>query len=325
MIILASSIENQPISKKTKGKRKYIPGLAAFKFKPTDDWTDYQAKELYKKKERKGLNTIFYEDCINGMEKLPAESVDLIIADPPFGIEFDSMEELYNRDSDFVINNYHEVDKEEYDLFTEKWISKLPKIMKDTSSAYIFSGWNNLEFVLAAARRAGLTLINHLIWTYSFGVFTMRKYVSSHYHILFYVKDPDKYYFNKIIHYPLDSIEMKRNYKRGKKKNSTTLPKELVKKLMDFSSRPGDIVLDPFMGNGTTAVVAKGNYRHYLGFEINERLKSVINKNLDDMKIGALYQPYITLKPSLQELAKKYPKAYKVIKEEGNPKKYWEI
>ncbi|MHA1222372.1 MAG: DNA-methyltransferase [Candidatus Heimdallarchaeaceae archaeon] len=293
-------------------KTKYIPGLAAFYFDPTNDWTKEDAKRLYQQSKHPiQTNEIFYEDCIEGMKKLPDESIDLIIADPPFGIEFDSKELAYNRNSDFVVAEYQEID-EDYDIFTEMWIRELPRIMKKTASAYIFSGWNNLEFVLSSARKAKLELINHIIWTYQFGVFTKRKFVNSHYHILFYVKNPKKYYFNKIHHYPLDSWNIPRKYKRGENKNCTKLPIQLVKKLIDFSSQPGDLILDPFMGNGTTAIVAKGSYRHYVGFEINTNLKNTIENNLSSIKLGQLYSEYKTLKPSILELRKKYPRAYKI-------------
>lgn len=256
-----------------------------------------------------------YENCIEGMKKLPSESIDLIVADPPFGIEFNSKELAYNRDSDFVIDEYQEVD-EDYDVFTEMWIRELPRLMKKTASAYIFSGWNNLEFVLSSARKANLELVNHIIWTYQFGVFTRRKFVNSHYHLLFYVKEPKKYYFNKILHYPLDSWYIPRKYSRGENKNSTKLPTNLVQKIIDFSSKPGDLVLDPFMGNGTTATVSKGSYRHYFGFEINTNLRGTIESNISKVKLGQLYREYKTLKPDIAILKEKYPRAYKIYCEQ---------
>lgn len=307
-----TSINSTTLPSSKSRKKKYIPGLAAFYFNPTDDWTKEDAKALfYQANHPISANKIKYSDCIKGLRSLPGASIDLIIADPPFGIEFSAKEQAYNRNSSYVISEYKEVN-EDYDVFTDLWIQELPRIMKDTSSAYIFSGWNNLEFVLSSARRAGLTLINHIIWTYQFGVFTKRKYVNSHYHILFYIKNPKKYYFNKIRHYPLDSWTISRKYKRGEEKNCTKLPNALVKELIDFSSRPGDLVFDPFMGNGTTAVVAKGSYRHYLGYEINKNLKETIEKNLSLIELGQLYCKYETLKPSFHELRNKYPRAFKV-------------
>jgi site-specific DNA-methyltransferase (adenine-specific) len=201
-------------------------------------------------------NIIFYEDCITSIPKrIEENSIDLIIADPPFGIRFDGKGSQYNRNSDFVVSGYSEVTQANYLDFSKAWIKAIYPVLKETGSAYIFSGWTNLKDILIAIDDAGFKTINHLIWKYQFGVFTKRKYVTSHYHILFIVKNPKKYYFNKIDHYPEDVWEIKREYLPGEKKNSTKLPDELVEKLLLYSSQKNDLVLDPFMGNGTKEII----------------------------------------------------------------------
>lgn len=301
-------------------KRKYIPGLAAFKHTPKGNWNWKEAEKFYNQAKNPfpfDWDTVYFEDSVEGMRKLPNNSVDLIFADPPFGIDFSGKEPLYNRDSSFVVDEYNEIEGD-YASFSEKWIKELPRIMKETASIYLVSGWTNLEFVLSAARRAGLELINHIVWNYQFGPFTKHKYVSSHYHILFLVKNEEQYYFNKIEHYTEDTWlydneiwNLKRKYKKKEEKNGTKLPIGLVQKCIDYSSKPGDIVLDPFMGNGTTAEAAKGSFRHFIGFEINKNLKSIIKRNVDLMEKGKLYRQYSTLKP-IEKLRKKYPRAYKI-------------
>ncbi len=227
------------------------------------------------------LNTIYYEDCIANIPKrIDDESIDLIIADPPFGIRFDGKGSQYNRKSEFVVSGYGEIKQANYHEFSKVWIKAIYPILKETGSAYIFSGWTNLKDILIAIDDAGFTTQNHLIWKYQFGVFTKRKYVTSHYHILFLVKNPKKYYFNKIDHYPEDVWEIKREYLPGEKKNSTKLPDKLVEKLLLYSSQENDIVLDPFMGNGTTAVACIKHKRNYLGFEINPNAKEIIDNNI---------------------------------------------
>lgn len=272
-------------------RRRYIPNLAAAKFEPTEDWTIDEAKEGYEKaKFQFGVDHVLYEDCVEGMKKLPNESVDVIVADPPFGLSFTGKESIYNRDDRFVKSGYHEVEGD-YEEFSLRWIQELPRIMKKSGSAWIFSGWTHLGDILNAVRKVGLILVNNVIWKYQFGVFTDRKFVTSHYHILFLVKSND-YYFNKIMHYPLDVWEINRIYRPGEVKNSTKLPEKVVMRCADFTSRPGSLVLDPFMGNGTTAVVAKATYRHYLGFEINTSMREVIEINLNSVKVGEFYTPY---------------------------------
>ena len=164
--------------------------------------------------------------------------------------------------------------------------------MKKHGGLWIFSGWTNLKDVLNALDKNGFTIINHIIWKYQFGVFTKRKFVTSHYHIIFAVKDPKRYFFNKIEHYPLDVWDIKRKYLPGVKKNATKLPIDVVMRCIDFGSKPGDLILDPFMGNGTTATACKASFRHYIGFEINSSLKEVIEWNLNQVKLGEHYKPY---------------------------------
>lgn len=300
--------------------RRYIPNLAEFYFKPLHDWSIDEAKKLYFstiKSSKIELNRIKYIDCIEGMKELPASCIDLVIADPPFGIDFDGKSGVYNRDEALVVEGYGEIG-ESYEEFTINWMSELPRIMSEEASAYIFSGWNNLEAVLRGARKAGLSTINHLIWNYQFGVYTKKRFVTSHYHILFLAKNPDQYFFNKIQHYPEDVWRIKRSYMTGQKKNSTKLPVEVVQRCIDFSSKPGDVVLDPFMGNGTSAVAAKANWRHYVGFEVNQELQEIIESEIDSAQPGESYVSYTNRLPSIDELAKRYPRAYQeYLKEIG--------
>ncbi|TFF92473.1 site-specific DNA-methyltransferase [Candidatus Thorarchaeota archaeon] len=244
------------------------------------------------------------------MKRLPDSSIDLVIADPPFGIGFDGKSGVYNRDDSLVIDGYEEAIGS-YMGFTERWMAELPRIMTPHSSAYVFSGWTNLDAVLNGARKAGLTTLNHLIWHYPFGVYTKRRFVTSHYHIVLLVKDSKKYFFNKIENYPQDVWIVKRRYRTGKEKNSTRLPLEVVAKCIDYSSRPGDVVLDPFMGNGTSAVAAKANLRHFIGFEINKKMKRLLKKEIERVQPGEMYRPYAERLPSIEELAELYPRAYK--------------
>lgn len=292
-------------AEKKKRKNPYIPHVAAARFKPTEDWTHDEALELYESAEFAfEVDTIHYEDCVSGMSILPEESIDVIVADPPFGIDFNGKESIYNRDASLVVEGYQEVEGD-YSDFTHVWVSRLPRILKETGSAWIFSGWTNLSSVLNAVESTDLTLINHIIWKYQFGVFTRRKFVSSHYHLLFLVKNPKKYYFNKIQHYPLDVWDIKRTYRKGELKNGTKLPEDLVMRCIDFTSRPGHVVLDPFMGNATTAVAARGSYRHYIGFEINPEMEPIIENNLGLVELGDFYAPYSERKDELVESAKK--------------------
>ncbi len=213
-------------------------------------------------------DTIYQGDAIQLMPDIPAGIVDLIITDPPFAIDFKAQRENYNRTGSNVIEGYREISESDYLEFTHRWMTEAARVLAPDGSMYVFSGWNRLHDILEGLTEAGFTTINHLIWKYQFGVFTKKKYVTSHYHILFVVKNPARYTFNKIDHYPEDVWIINREYWKGKKKTPTKLPMEVVKKILLYSSNPGDLVFDPFLGSGTVAVGAKTEKRHFLGFEI---------------------------------------------------------
>ncbi len=213
-------------------------------------------------------DTLYEGDALTLLPKVPEGTIDLIVTDPPFAIDFRAQRLNYNRTASNVLEGYREIPKEEYGEFTRQWIAEAERVLASTGSMYIFSGWNRLRDILEGIDEAGLTTINHLIWKYQFGVFTKKKYVTSHYHILFVVKDPKQYTFNKIDHYPEDVWVINREYWKGRKKTPTKLPSELVKKILCYSSNSGDLVLDPFLGSGTVAVVAQQEGRHFLGFEV---------------------------------------------------------
>lgn len=207
-------------------------------------------------------------DALTLMSGIPDGAIDLIVTDPPFAIDFSAQRLSYNRKGSNVLEGYREVPKEEYGEFTQSWMAEAARVLAPSGSMYIFSGWNRLRDILEGIDAAGLTTINHLIWKYQFGVFTKKKYVTSHYHILFVAKDPKHYTFNKIDHYPEDVWVINREYWKGRKKTPTKLPRELVRKILMYSSNEGDMVFDPFLGSGTVAVVAQQEGRHFLGFEL---------------------------------------------------------
>jgi len=227
-------------------------------------------------------DTLYPGDALELLPRIPDGTVDLIVTDPPFAIDFRAQRLNYNRKGANVLEGYCEVPEEEYGEFTRQWITEAARVLSPAGSMYIFSGWNRLRDILEGIDEAGLTTINHLIWKYQFGVFTKKKYVTSHYHILFVAKDPKQYTFNKIDHYPEDVWVINREYWKGKKKTPTKLPRELVRKILLYSSNPGDLVLDPFLGSGTVALVAQQEGRHFLGFEIVPEYLTFAKSCLDE-------------------------------------------
>ena len=238
-------------------------------------------KKTRKIRPKAGVDVIRNEDCRSGLCTVKDSSVNLIVTDPPFAIDFQKVGSQYNRKSENVLKGYNEIKQEEYFDFTCEWLRECKRVLTDSGSVFLVSGWSNLRDILNAVEDVGFETVNHLIWKYQFGVFTKKKFVTSHYHILFLVKDKKNYVFNKIDHYPEDVLIIKREYWANKVKTPTRLPEELVSKLIAYGSNEGDIVLDPFMGSGTTAVCAKNMSRHYLGFEMVKDYVDFANKRIE--------------------------------------------
>lgn len=248
------------------------------------------------KKNKFEVNRVINEDCINGMKEIPDEFIDLIVTDPPFAIDFKAKKANYNRTASRVLEGYREIPQKDYFDFTCKWMSECNRILKDSGSMYIFSGWNNLRDILNAIDKIGFTVVNHIIWKYQFGVVTNRKFVTSHYHCLFICKDDKKRKFfpyerfgknekdqnGRSLHYrdKEDVWDIKREYWTGDEKTPTKLPAEIIKKILEYSSEKDDIVFDPFMGSGQTAIVSKMEKRKFLGFEVVKEYHDFIYKRL---------------------------------------------
>jgi site-specific DNA-methyltransferase (adenine-specific) len=244
-------------------------------------------------------NSTFYNfDCISGAaENISDNSIDLIITDPPYGINGDKLHQHYNRDEEFVVEGYVEIPQNEYPNFSLNWIKQAERVLKPGGSIYIISGYTNLVDILNALRQTNLKEINHIIWKYSFGVFTRQKFVSSHYHILFYEKPGGKRTFNLESRFGLvekteddrscnntdreDVWIINREYKPGQVKNKNELPTKLLTKMIQYSSNEGDLVADFFLGGFSTAKVAIGLNRRAVGFEIS---KLMFDTKIEEIK-----------------------------------------
>jgi site-specific DNA-methyltransferase (adenine-specific) len=249
---------------------------------------------------------LFYnEDCVRGaLAHLGDGSVDLLVTDPPYGIEGDRLHRHYNRDERFVVDGYVEVPAAQYNTFSRAWIAQAERVLRPGGQLYVVSGYTNLFDILDALRAGSLLEINHLIWKYNFGVYTSTKYVSSHYHILYYAKPGGKRTFNLQSRFAVNSEApeggslnyrdredvwlINREYKPRKAKNKNELPSALLQKIIAYSSNEGDLVCDFFMGGGSTAAAAIGMNRRFAGFEISSAAFDACVAKLQKLRGGAL-------------------------------------
>lgn len=258
---------------------------------------------------------VYNQDCVSGMQQhVEDDSVDLIFTDPPYGIDGDGLDVHYHRDETNVVPGYIDVPLSQYAKFSQDWITECARVLRPGGSIYIVSGYSNLHHVLNALHNTDLQEINHIIAKYSFGVSTKNKFVSSHYHILFWSKPEkgkNKRTFNSnwkytdqkdSYHDRLTVQDMPRDYKPGQIKNKNQLSEEFIKKFILYSSNRGNTVLDCFGGGLTTARTALRFGRKFIGFELNKNAYDAFVPTLDLVEAEADPVP---ISPDSEELAKR--------------------
>lgn len=258
---------------------------------------------------------VYNQSCVEGMrEHVADESVDLVFTDPPYGIDGDELDVHYHRDESKVVPGYIDVPLSQYAQFSLDWIRECERVLRPGGSMYIVSGYTNLHHILNALHSTSLVEINHVIAQYSFGVSTKNKFVSSHYHVLFWAK-PDrgqkKRTFNSnwkytdqkdSYHDRLTVQSMPRDYKPGQVRNKNQLSEDFIEKFIKYSSNRGDTVLDCFGGGLTTGRTALRWGRNFVGFELNKNAYDAFVPTLD------LVEPMpdaVPVSPDDAELAKR--------------------
>ncbi len=245
---------------------------------------------------QKYLDKIILGDCIEILGKISEPFADLIFADPPFNIGY-------------KYDKYNDKQKHEhYIAWTKEWMSVCKKVLKPHGSFYIAIGDDYAANVKVIADEIGLVMRNWIIWHYTFGQQTKDKFARSHTHIFYFANDKNNFTFNDYtVRVPSDR-QLLYNDKRanpegklpddvwntysrvcGTFKERTgwhpcQMPESLLKRIISVSSNPGECVLDPFSGSGTTAAAALQLERHYTGIEISEQYVQNAKKRLDELK-----------------------------------------
>lgn len=233
------------------------------------------------------------QEAASFLDSLPPVSIQCLVCDPPFGLGEDTFDKHYARDESLVIQGYQTApqDAKSYEAWAKTWIHKIPRVLKSDGTLYIVCAWNHvcdIELAIRSAPSPGLTVVNHIIWKYNFGVYTQKKFVTSHYHILrcaigkntpafysrAYYNETEKTADGHSAQYTdmEDVWVIPKEFAQGAKKNVNKLPDALVEKMLLYSSKPDDWVADVFLGNFTTAYVALKTGRRFKGCEINETI-----------------------------------------------------
>lgn len=222
------------------------------------------------------FDVIYNEDCLEGMKRIPDGSVDLIVTDPPykitprgsFGGTGGILKDELNMKGKVFVHNYIKI---------SDWIGELYRVLKESGHCYIMCNNTNLSEFLIQIKEAGFNIFKTLIWKKD-NCITNQYYMDSHEYIIFCRKGKAI----KINNCGTKSVLEVANPKN--KKHPTEKPVELMKILIENSSNPGDIILDPFLGSGTTAVAAVNTNRHYIGFELDEKYFDIACQRLDEVE-----------------------------------------
>lgn len=245
------------------------------------------------------LDSILNGDCSEVLEQLPGNSVDLIFADPPYNLQLRN--DLYRPNMtrvDAVDDGWDKFeDFKAYDEFTTKWLSACRRVLKDTGTIWVIGSYHNIFRVGALMQDLGFWILNDILWIKSNPMPNFRgvRFTNAHETLIWAQKKQGaKYTFN---HHSMkalnEDLQMRSDWNiplatgkqrlkvNGSKAHSTQKPEALLYRVILASSQPGDVVLDPFFGSGTTGAVAKKLGRRWIGIERDKKYVRVARKRID--------------------------------------------
>lgn len=236
-------------------------------------------------------NQLITGDCIQEMQKIPSQSIDLVITDPPYFIENlkkdlkSSSIRKSSRNSVFFNEFDHFENLEAFKNFMQKILISLRRIMKDKGQAYIFCSYNHVDWLIQMIKNLDFRFYKPLIWYKKdvMGLFPNQYGCSYEIILWFRKKGKDGIYKNHIGNSQRDVFEFystKQSYRKECGYHPTPKPVELMRRLIKNSSNPDDTVMDCFLGSGTTAVAAQQTNRRYIGIEINPEYIKIAEKRL---------------------------------------------
>ena len=233
------------------------------------------------------LDTILKGDCVAALERLPEKSVDVIFADPPYNLQLDG--DLHRPDQskvDAVDDAWDQFDSfEAYDAFTRAWLLAARRVLKPNGTIWVIGSYHNIFRVGAKMQDLGFWILNDVVWrkTNPMPNFRGRRFQNAHETLIWASRDQSGkgYTFNyDALKASNDDLQMRTDWLfpictggerlkdgNGDKVHPTQKPEALLARVMMASSKPGDVILDPFFGSGTTGAVAKRLGRHFVGVE----------------------------------------------------------
>src|ERR687888_504329 len=242
---------------------------------------------------------ILIGDCIAEMAKLPAESVDLVFADPPYNLQLqgdlkrpddsrvDAVDDAWDKFSSFSA----------YDDFTRAWLMACQRVMKREATLWVIGTYHNIFRVGAILQDLGFWILNDIVWRKSNPMPNFRgtRFTNAHETLLWCAKDEKaRYTFNYRAMKALnDDLQMRSDWflpicaggervkgEDGSKAHPTQKPESLLYRILLACTKPGDVVLDPFFGTGTTGAVARRLGRRWIGIEREDAYVKVARERI---------------------------------------------
>lgn len=265
-------------------------------------------------------NRVIHGDCIEHLKKIPNETVDVIFADPPYNLQL--RKNLYRPDCTKVKGVREEWDQftdfKAYDAFTESWLVECQRILKKTGTIWIIGSYHNIFRVGAIAQNLGLWILNDIVWlkTNPMPNFRGTRFTNAHETMIWCgksQKSSSHFHYETLKNlnedrqmrsdweFPICAGVERLKTEEGKTLHPTQKPEALLHRVIMASTVPGDLVLDPFSGSGTTLSVAKKLGRHFIGIESDaeyvhasqNRLNAIAGPKPDD----PLFQPFKKPRP----------------------------
>ncbi len=230
-------------------------------------------------------NKIINGDSLEELKKIPRETFDLIFADPPYNLQLKSELTRPDRSKVSAVNDKWDQFEnfKKYDDFTYEWLSECKRILKKDGAVWVIGSYHNIFRVGTAIQNLGFWILNDVIWNKNNPMPNFRgtRFTNAHETLIWASKsEKSKYTFNyQSLKCLNDDLQMRSNWdlpicngserlkKDGKKIHSTQKPEALLHRILLATSNKNDLILDPFLGSGTTATVAKKLRRNYFGIE----------------------------------------------------------
>jgi modification methylase len=242
---------------------------------------------------------IIVGDCVAQMAALPGASVDLIFADPPYNLQLKG--DLKRPDDSRVDAVDDDWDKfasfTEYDAFTRAWLSACRRLLKPAGTLWVIGSYHNIYRVGAILQDLGFWILNDVVWRKSNPMpnFRGRRFTNAHETLIWAAREEtSRYTFNYEAlkagnedvqvrsdwTFPLCTGEERLKQADGSKLHPTQKPEALLARVILAASRPGDVVLDPFFGTGTTGAMAKRLGRSFIGIERDKSYARAAEKRI---------------------------------------------